>query len=143
MRYVYPTTVQEDEGGFFLVTFPDVPEAGTDAPTSEEAIAGAPDALIAAFAGYIEDRRDIPPPSKPGRCQRVVYLPPLVAAKLALYHAMREAGMNNMQLAKRLKVSEAVVRRLLDLDHRSHIVRVETALAVLGKRVIVEVGDAA
>ncbi|MGE0680184.1 MAG: type II toxin-antitoxin system HicB family antitoxin [Candidatus Binatia bacterium] len=34
----YPVTVQIDQAGFHLVTFPDVPEAGTDAKTCEEAL---------------------------------------------------------------------------------------------------------
>ncbi len=34
----YPATVAVDEAGFYLVTFPDVPEAGTDAETREEAL---------------------------------------------------------------------------------------------------------
>jgi predicted RNase H-like HicB family nuclease len=29
----YPATVKVDTAGFYLVTFPDVPEAGTDANT--------------------------------------------------------------------------------------------------------------
>jgi hypothetical protein len=39
--------------------------------------------------------------------------------------------------------SEGAVRRLLDLDHRSHIGQVEAALAALDKRLSVEVYDAA
>ena len=31
--FCYPATVTVDTAGFFLVTFPDVPEAGTDAET--------------------------------------------------------------------------------------------------------------
>jgi len=143
MRYLYPITIEQDEAGFFLATFADVPEAGTDAATRAEAEAEAQDALIAALAGYVEAYREIPPSSKPGRTQPVVCLPPLAATKLALYQAMREAGMNNTQLAARLGVSETVVRRLLDPDHRSHIGQVENALTSLGKRVIVEVSNAA
>ena len=70
-------------------------------------------------------------------------LPPLIAAKLALYQAMREAGLTRVALAERLGLSEGAVRRLLDLDHRSHIGQVDAALAVLGKRLVVEVRDAA
>ena len=55
---------------------------------------------------------------------------------------MREAGTNNTQLADRLGIRETAVRRLLDLDLRSHIGQVENALAVLGKRLIVEVRGA-
>ena len=72
-----------------------------------------------------------------------IHLPLLIAAKLALYQAMWEAGLTAVALAKRLDLSEGAVRRLLDLDHRSHIGQVEAALAALGKRLSVEVYDVA
>src|SRR3546814_5497871 len=54
-------------------------------------------------------------------------LPPLVAAKLALYQAMREEGVTQVALARRIGRDQKEVRRLLDLDHRSHIGQVEDA----------------
>jgi hypothetical protein len=59
-------------------------------------------------------------------------LPPLVAAKLALYEAMRAQRMTRTELARRLGRQENAVRRLLDLDHRSHIDQIDRALAALG-----------
>ncbi len=117
--------------------------AATDGETKTEALFEAADCLIAALGGYIELGRDIPAPSEPGRGQPVVAVPPLAAAKLTLYQAMRGAGLTRVALGKRIGISEGAVRRLLDLDHRSHIGQVETALAVLGKRLVVEVQDAA
>ena len=52
-KFIYPATIDVDTAGFYLVTFPDVPEAGTDAENREEAIAEAPDSLIAALGGYM------------------------------------------------------------------------------------------
>ena len=66
-------------------------------------------------------------------------LPPLVAAKLALYQAMKDDGVTQVELARRTKRDQKDVRRLLDLDHRSHIELVEDALAKLGRRLIVSV----
>ena len=66
-----------------------------------------------------------------------------MAAKLGLYRAMRQAGLTRVALAERLGVSEAAVRRLIDLDHRSHIGKVEEALAALGKHLRIEIDDAA
>jgi antitoxin HicB len=62
------------------------------------------------------------------------------AAKLAIYEAMREAGLTQAALAGRLGCDPRQVRRLLDLDHHS---RLDTALAALGKRLVIEVQDAA
>ncbi len=137
----YPVVSSPDKDTV-IVQFPDVPEAHTQGADEAAALANAQDCLIAALGAYIELRRDIPPPS-PARGRPTVTLPPLVAAKLALYQAMREAKMTNVALAERLGVTENVVRRLLNLDHRSHIGQVEAALAVFGKRLVVEVRDAA
>ena len=52
---------------------------------------------------------------------------------------MFDEKMSNVALARRLGVTEAVVRRLLDLDHRSHIGQVEKALGILGRRLEVRV----
>ena len=66
-----------------------------------------------------------------------------MSAKLALYEAMRAAGITRTELAHRLGLQENGVRRLLDLDHRSHIDQVDRALATLGKRLRVLVTDPA
>ncbi len=71
----HPATVKVDTAGFYLVTFPDVPEAGTDANTREEALREAVDALIAALGGYVHARRPIPKPSKAKPGQAMITLP--------------------------------------------------------------------
>jgi antitoxin HicB len=138
-KFVYPASIEVDPAGFYLVTFPDVPEAGTDAESREEAIDEAPDALIAALGGYMQAKQAIPQPSKIKRSQVSVGLPILVTAKLALYEAMRTGNVTNVELARRLGISEGAVRRLVDLDHRSHIGQIETALAALGHRLVVDI----
>lgn len=143
MELAYPVDLTPQDDGSVLVTFPDVRAALTDGDSKAEALSEAADCLVAALGAYIELRRDIPAPSHPRRGQPVVTVPPLVAAKLALYRAMRGAGLTRVALGKRLGISESAVRRLLDLDHRSHIGQVEAALAVLGKRLVVEVRDTA
>ena len=143
MKLAYPIEILPQDDGSYLVSFPDIPEALTDGMTKDEALAEAVDCLIAALGGYINDRRDLPEPSLPKKGQRTVVVPPLVSAKLALYQAIREAQITRVALGKRLGVSEGAIRRLLDLDHRSHIGQVEAALSILGKRLVVEVQDAA
>jgi antitoxin HicB len=73
----------------------------------------------------------------------LVALPPLIAAKCALYQALRSRKLGPVAFATELGVAETAVRRLIDLDHRSHIGEVETALARLGKRLVVRDLDAA
>jgi len=143
MRVAYPADFMKQPDGSVLVRFPDVPEAITDGETRADAMAEAIDCLVAAFGGYINEGRDIPQPSHPRPDQKRVALPLLVAAKLALYQSMRDAHLTQFELAKRLKVGERTVRRLLDLDCESPIGQIDAALTLLGKRLEVEVLDAA
>jgi antitoxin HicB len=56
---------------------------------------------------------------------------------------MIEQGINNSELARRLGVRETVVRRMLDPDHETKSEKLQAALEVLGKRIVVAVDDAA
>ena len=139
MAHAFPYRFEPQEAGGVLVQFIDVPEAHTFGPT--EAAAGADnalDCLIAALGSYIKLGREIPRPS-PARGRPVAILPPLVAAKLALYESMRAQHITRTALACRLGLQENAVRRLIDLDHRSHIDQIDRALAALGKRLEVRV----
>ncbi|MHB8179828.1 MAG: type II toxin-antitoxin system HicB family antitoxin, partial [Acidithiobacillus ferrivorans] len=51
---------------------------------------------------------------------------------------MRSESVNNAELARRLHVSEGVIRRLVDLDHASRMDGVIAALAALGAGIIIE-----
>ena len=81
---------------------------------------------------YVKAREEIPAPSTLVDGQVLISVSPIVAAKLALYVAMREQGVTNVALASRLGLQENAVRRLLDTGHRSHITSVEKALEAVG-----------
>ena len=89
----------EDEGGFF-VSFPDVPEALTGGDNRAEALEMAEEALAAAFGIYVREREDIPVPSAAIAGQALVVVPAVVAAKLALYTAVRRQGITKVALAE-------------------------------------------
>ena len=136
LRFAYPVTLEDADDGV-LVSFADIPEALTSGPDRAEALSEAADCLLAALGGYILDRRPLPAAS-PARGRPVIPVPALVSAKLALYQAMLERHITNVELARQLGTVEGTVRRLLDVDHRSHIGQVEAALAKLGRSLIVE-----
>lgn len=140
MRYTYPCSLAPDheEGEGFVATFPDVPEAITGAKTREETLALAQEGLAVALSMYVRCREDIPVPSPVAAGQVLVPVPPIIAAKLALYTAMRKQGITNVALAARLQLSEGAVRRLTNPRHRSHISQVEKALQAVGRSLIVE-----
>ncbi len=139
MIYVYPCQLTPDEDGGLVAAFPDVPEAVTGGRDRAEALAMAEDALATALAGYIHAKRDIPIPSEASSGQAPVPAPTVIAAKLALYTAMRAQRITKVALAARLGVSEAAVRKLTNPDHRSHMSQVQRALRAVGCSLRVEV----
>lgn len=126
-----------------MVSFPDFPRARTDGADAAEAMAEAADCLASAIAFRMTDKAEVPRPSAVKRGQRLVPVPLWIAAKLALHWAVREGGVTQTELARRLGVRETVVRRMLDPHHASRAEGLHDALAVLGKRVVMAWEDAA
>lgn len=56
---------------------------------------------------------------------------------------MREAGVRKADLVRRLGWQGPQVDRLLNLGHASRLDQIEQALAALGKRLTVDIADAA
>ncbi len=139
----YSVVLEPASNGTIVATFPNVPEAQTVGIDEAQALERAPDALETALAIYLDEGRELPRPSRPRTGRRPVALRPMAAAKLAIHQAMRDQGVSQMELARRLGRDPKDVRRLLDLMHRSRLDRLEAALAALGKRLIVEIRDAA
>jgi antitoxin HicB len=141
---IYPASVhREEEGNGFFVRFPDLPEALTSGDDLPDALAQAADCLAEAVAGRIRRGDPIPSPSRLKRGQHPIGVPLYLAPKLALYIAMREQGLKNTALAKRIGVSETVVRRMLDPKHNTKPEKIQNALTALGKRIVVTFEDAA
>ena len=140
----YPASfLPEENGKGFHVRFPDLPEALTGGTDLDDTKVQAADCLAEALAGRIRRGDAIPDPSRLKRGQHLVSVPLYLAPKLALYLAMRETGLKNTALAKRLGVSETVVRRMLDPKHNTKPERIQAALAELGKRIVISFEDAA
>lgn len=139
----YPASLAPDPDGGFTVTFRDVPAAITEGDTREEALLRAEDALESALAMYVAGNESLPLASEPEPDEAMVPLSALGMAKTALYEAMREQGVGRAELARRLRWHLPQVARVLDLRHASKMEQIETALAALGLRLIVEVARAA
>jgi antitoxin HicB len=136
--FTYPATlVRDSKAGGYTITFCDLPEAITQAENIAEARIQGADCLEEAIAGRIRLEESIPEPSKARKNDLLVSLPALMAAKAAIYLALKEAKISKSELAKRLKCDEKEIRRLLDPMHKSKIERIEAALEVLGKSLFV------
>jgi antitoxin HicB len=135
--YAVKVTADKRDGGY-VVTCRDLPEAITQGESVEDALAEATDALEEAIAGRIDDGRDIPRPTARKRGERTVSVPPSMALKAAVYLAVRDAGISNSELARRLRLDEKEARRILDPHHPTKLPRIEAALAALGRHVRME-----
>jgi antitoxin HicB len=140
-HFEYPARVEKDSAGFYLVTFPDFPEAATDARSVDTAIAEGIDCLEEAVAGRMKRGEDIPAPSRPEEGMVLIALSALYAMKAALYLALRTGELSQRALAAKLGKEENEVRRLLDPKHATPISALERALRAVGKRAQVVVGD--
>ena len=141
--FAYPAIFRRDEDGRVIVGFPDFPTAHTDGANASEAMEEAIDCLGSSIAFGIADRAVVPRPSRPKRGQKVVPVPLWIVAKLALYWAIRDLGISQSELARRLGVRETVVRRMLDPNHETRQEKIQAALEALGKRVVMAYDDAA
>lgn len=135
--YAVKFTPDKKDGGY-VITCRDLPEAITQGDSVEDALVEAADALEEAIAGRIDDGRDIPEPTAKKRGERSVSVPPSMALKAAVYLAVRDAGISNSELARRLHLDEKEARRILDPHHPTKLPRIEAALAALGRHVRME-----
>jgi antitoxin HicB len=138
MQYAYPCSLIPEPGGGFYVSFPGVIGAHTCGDDRAEALEMAEDALVVALCAYVDNNEALPVPSEAEEGQVMVAVLPIVAAKLALYAAMRKQGITAEELADRLGLSGDAVRKVMDPDYGSHLTQVEKALRAVGRSLVVE-----
>ena len=143
--FQYPAIFDPDpDDGSFTVTFPDFGYGVTQGSTRAEAEEMGADLLACLMTDCMEKRTDF---SKPGRLRgrkiRPITLPALLDAKANLYVAMRTAGMRKADLARRLGCQKSQVDRLLDFKNSTRMGQIEAAFHALGKRIVIEVQNAA
>ena len=142
-QFIYPAHIKADDAGFFLVTFPDISFASTDGETLKEALSEAEDCLEEAIAVCISDGLGIPKASPVKKGQHAIPLSAKMSAKAALYIAVHEEGISKSELARRLGVDEKEIRRMLSPRHQTKLPRIEQALNLLGRRLVVSMKKAA
>lgn len=124
-----PAKFTTGSDGRVLVEFVDLPRVATDGKDERGAMDEAMDALGSDLSIRMSHREEIPTPSPAKRGQRQVPVPIWLAPKLALYLAVRDQGVSNSDLARRLGVHERVVRRMLDPEHATKVEKIQAALA--------------
>ncbi len=140
--FTYPARLKSGRDGV-TVQFPDLPEAITSGKTHPDALEQAADCLEEAIAGRIADGLEIPEPSAAKAKQPLISLAAPMAAKAALYLAIKETGMSNAKLARRLGYDEREIRRMLDPRQATRLARIQRVLQMLGKRLLISMENAA
>ena len=130
--FVYAATRTPEPEGGATVVFRDLPEAITFGANDEEERAMAKDVLELAVAERMERGEEVPAASAAQRGDMLVRLRPLLAAKAALHNALKHTKTTKSDLARRLEVDEAVVRRMLQPRRATRIDNLAAALEALG-----------
>ncbi len=141
MRFIYPALLEHIGAREVVVSFRDLPECLTSGVDDAEALVQAQDALEEAIAGRIDDGDPVPTPSAPENGERLVAVPADMAAKAAFVLAFRDSGLSRVSLAQRLGADEKSVRRMLDPRHKTAASRINRALRMLGRELVVEVHE--
>ncbi len=135
---------RDRKAGGYVVTFPDFGYGVTQGETEAEAMEMAQDLLMLTISDYIREGKSLPVATRRrGSRFHAVPLPALQAAKVDLYTAFLASGLKKAEFARRVGIPKTHVERLFSLRHRSRLDLVEGALAALGKRLHIEVRDAA
>lgn len=137
LRYLIEDTL--DDNGTVMVTVPSLPEVVTfyeQGDNLETRMKLTRSAIEEALAARIADQRDIPP-SEEG--PDTIGLRLMASLKVALYRAIRDAGITRAELARRLGWNRESVDRLFRLDHSSKLEQIEAAMKALDMEVDVEV----
>lgn len=128
----YPARLTPEAEGGFTVTFADLPEAISYGADKREAKMMAAEVLELAVAERMDRGEDIPSASPTGPDEVLVAMRPLLAAKLALHSALARERITKSDLARRLGVDEAVIRRMLQPRRATRIDSLASALNALG-----------
>lgn len=131
----YPAFIEPDTVGF-VVSFRDIPEALTGAPTIEEARVMAADVLLTSMDVYFEERRAVPLPSERSPEEEWISLPTSAAAKVLLLNEMIAQRIAPSELARRLGTSRQLTTKVMDVHHATKIDTIEDALRALGRELV-------
>jgi antitoxin HicB len=136
--FVYYAEFEPGSEGGIVVTFPDVPEAITQGVDGDDAYTQAAEALGLGLLTY--PKRGLSLPKSTRRSGLVpVAVDAEIAAKLALIEAVRAAGINKSEFARRIGKDEKEARRILDPMHPTKLSTLTSSLRKFGQHLVVGV----
>lgn len=123
-------THREDDG--FLITFPDAPGCVTECDDAAEVLSVATEALEGWLEAHLVSG-EVPHRPRPVTTGRAVEVGALLALKLELLWARREAGLSQAAVAKLVGVSQQRIAALEDPDTEVKLSTAEAVMRALGR----------
>jgi antitoxin HicB len=140
----YTALFEPAEEGGFVVTIPDFGWGVSQGDSEEEAREMAVALLQTLIQEHIRKGEPLPRAGKfRGKKYHRIPLPALQGAKAELYIAFLASGIRKVELARRLGIPKTVVDRLFDFKNHTRLDQIEAAFRALGKRLSIEVENAA
>jgi antitoxin HicB len=118
----------------YIVRFPDLKEAITEAETLEEAYFNAAEVLTLTLERRMDERMDIPKPSKPKGGK---FIAPSARSQTALLMRWTKGEQSIAKIARTLNTSWPSVARLEDPHHWASLKQLERVAAAIGKRLVI------
>ncbi len=135
MNVLYPAIFKYDKSEKrYTISFPDLPEAITEAKTLEEAMLNASEVLTLTLEGRMDEGMEIPSPSHLKHAQMIS---PNARTQAALLMRMAKGKHTFAEIARALNTSWPAVARLEDPHHWPNLRQLERAAAAIGQRLII------
>ena len=140
MRVEYPAIITPQETGGYLVEFPDLEEAFTEGETLEEALFNAAEVLTLMLECRLDDKEEIPQPSKIKK-KNVYWIAPDIKVQAAVLVKQNRQDKSMAELARMLGTSWPSVQRLENPHHSPTLKILDKAATALGKKLILSFED--
>jgi len=140
MRVEYPAIITPQETGGYLVEFPDLEEAFTEGETLEEALFNAAEVLTLMLECRLDDKEEIPQPSKIKK-KNVYWIAPDVKVQAAVLVKQNRQDKSMAELARMLGTSWPSVQRLENPHHSPTLKILDKAATALGKKLVLSFED--
>ena len=136
MNILYPAKITFNRSDKrYLVEFYDLDEAITEGETLEEALFNANEALTLSLEGRLDEKLEIPQPSKRSNKQ-VKYIAPSARVQAALLIRLTRGNHSISEIARTLDSSWPAISRLEDPHHWPSLRQLERTASAIGQRLV-------
>lgn len=135
MNVLYPAIFKYNrEDKCYIISFPDLPEAISEADSLEEAYFNASEVLTLTLEGRIDEGMEIP---KPSHRKKAKLIAPSAKAQAALLMKWAKGKHTTAELARMLKTSWPAIARMENPHHSPNLRQLEKIAAAVGQKLII------